>query len=140
VKRATIRFYFDADILGLAKILANLRYDITYPGDPGAIVHKHQRPACPIQPRDHDTDWIPTAASAGWLIITRDANIRVHRAEINAVIENGPRLVALASQDANSKWKQLELAMTQWRAIEKQADLPGPFVHAAYRTTLTPIT
>lgn len=140
MKQATIRFYFDADILGLAKILANLRHDITYPGDPGAIVHKHQRSACPIQPRDRDTDWIPTAANAGWLIITRDANIRVHRAEINTVIANGARLVALASQDANSKWTQLELVMTQWRAIEKLADLPGPFVYAAYRTALTPIT
>ena len=39
------------------------------------------------------------AASAGW------------RAEINAVIENGARLVALAGQEANTKWNQLELVM-----------------------------
>jgi len=32
-------------------------------------------------------------------------------AEINAVIENGARLVALAGQDANTKWNQLELVM-----------------------------
>jgi hypothetical protein len=31
IKPATVRFYIDADILGLAKVLASLRADITYP-------------------------------------------------------------------------------------------------------------
>lgn len=139
MKNATVRFYFDADVLGLAKVLAGLRYDITYPGDPGAVIHKHQRSACPIRPTDHDIDWIPRVAKAGWLIITRDANIRVHKAEIDAVIDSGARLVALAGQDATNRWNQLELVMTRWRDIEKLAELPGPFVYAAYRTALTPI-
>jgi hypothetical protein len=30
-KPATVRFYFDADLLGLAKVLASLRNDITHP-------------------------------------------------------------------------------------------------------------
>jgi hypothetical protein len=33
-KPATVRFYFDADVLGLAKILVQVRADVTYPGDP----------------------------------------------------------------------------------------------------------
>jgi hypothetical protein len=45
----------------------------------------------------------------------------------------------LASQDATNNGNQLELVMTQWREIEKLADLPGPFVFAAYRTALTRI-
>jgi len=47
-KPAIVRFYFDADVLGLAKILVTLRSDVTYPGDPGGVVHRRARPACPI--------------------------------------------------------------------------------------------
>ena len=45
---ATVRFYLDADVLGLAKVLVQLRNDMTYPGDPGGVVHKRRRAACPV--------------------------------------------------------------------------------------------
>lgn len=35
LKPAQIRFYFDADTLGLAHTIVQLRRDVTYPGDPG---------------------------------------------------------------------------------------------------------
>jgi hypothetical protein len=45
-KPATIRFYFDADVLGLAHVVAGLRSDATYPGDPGAVIKRRDgRPA-----------------------------------------------------------------------------------------------
>jgi hypothetical protein len=60
-RAAQVRFYVDADVLGLGKLLAGLRNDLTYPGDPGAVIHKRQRPPCPIaNPDVLDTDWIPT--------------------------------------------------------------------------------
>jgi hypothetical protein len=34
LRAAQVRIYADADVLGLGKILAGLRNDITYPGDP----------------------------------------------------------------------------------------------------------
>ena len=34
LRAAQVRFYVDADILGLGKILGALRNDVTYPGDP----------------------------------------------------------------------------------------------------------
>jgi hypothetical protein len=65
-KPAIVRFYFDADILGLAKVVAALRPDVTYPGDQGGIVHRRARPACPITSTDiDDTVWIPTTAQHG---------------------------------------------------------------------------
>lgn len=74
---ARVRFYVDADVLGLAKVLVTLRSDVTFPGDPGGVVHKRERPPCPIgAPSAEDVDWIPQVAALGWLIITRDANIR----------------------------------------------------------------
>jgi len=46
-RAAQVRFYVDADILGLGKILGGLRNDITYPGDPGAVIHRrHRRSLC----------------------------------------------------------------------------------------------
>ena len=48
-KPAPVRFYIDADVLGLAKILVQIRPDVTYPGDPGGIVKGRRiRPPCPI--------------------------------------------------------------------------------------------
>jgi hypothetical protein len=59
---ATVRFYLDADVLGLAKLLVTIRSDVTYPGDPGGVVHRRQRPACPIINTDApDEIWIYTA-------------------------------------------------------------------------------
>jgi hypothetical protein len=88
LRAAQVRIYADADVLGLGKILAGLRNDITYPGDPGAVIHKRQRPPCPItNPDVLDTDWLPQVAARGWLIIRRDSMISQNRNEIAAVRE-----------------------------------------------------
>jgi hypothetical protein len=135
---ATIQFYLDADVLGLAKLLVQVRNDVTFPGDPGGgVVHRRQRPACPINDTNTpDTVWIPEVASRGWLIITRDSNIGVNRAEIAAVRDSGARMVALAGKEATGTWQQLEVLMNRWRSIEALRDEPGPFIYAATRTQL----
>ena len=63
-KPATIRFYVDADVLGFAKILVQMRSDVTYPGDPGGVVKGRKlRPPCPItNPGTPDRVWIPETA------------------------------------------------------------------------------
>lgn len=52
LRAAQVRIYIDADLLGLGKLLAGLRNDVTYPGDPGAVIHKRQRAPCPITSPD----------------------------------------------------------------------------------------
>jgi hypothetical protein len=137
---AAVRFYVDADLLGLAKLLAGLRVDVTYPGDRGAVIKRRHRPACPItSPRVSDTVWLPTVANAGWLIITRDRHIQDHRAEIAAVRDNAAKMVALAGADAVDTWAQLEIVMSNWRTIELLAEEPGPFIYTATRTSLRPV-
>jgi len=131
-KQAEVRFYFDEDLLGSAKIIAALRPDCTYPGDPGATIHRRHRSACPIAKGTKDTVWLPTVAKAGWVIVTRDLNIRSTPAELRAVKEHGARMVALA--DANNNWAQLELFMQRWRRIEELCTLPGPFIYQASRS------
>jgi hypothetical protein len=137
VKPAEVRFYIDADILGLGKLLAGIRSDVTYPGDPGAVIPKRIRPPCAITAVEtEDPVWIPTVSQQGLVIITRDSNIQQHSAEVAAVIDNDARMIALSSPDARNTWSQLEVVMTQWRKIEELAGLPGPFIYTAARTSL----
>ncbi|MFD2419366.1 PIN-like domain-containing protein [Amycolatopsis pigmentata] len=138
-KSATIRFSIDADLLGLARILAELRSDVTFPGDRGGIVFKKCRPPYPIQRGALDVEWLPEAARRQWLIITRDRNIQQHRREIAAVRESGARMIALVGADARTKFDQLEVVMCRWRDIEKCLGEPGPFTYQASRTRLTPV-
>lgn len=122
-------------------MIARLRSDVTYPGDPGGTVHKRERTACPITKTSTlDHDWIPIVAARGWLIITRDSRIQERRAELAAVRDNGARMVALAGRDATGTWAQLEVLMAQWRAIEALLDEPAPLVRSATRTSLRAVT
>jgi hypothetical protein len=140
VRPAEVRFYFDADVLGLAKVVAGLRNDATYPGDPGATIHRRARPACLISdPATPDRVWIPGVAGQGWLIITRDSRIQDHRAEVSAVREHGAKMVALTGRDARSTWQQLEVFMRQWRGIEDLAESSGPFIWRATRSGMSRI-
>ena len=140
MKPADVRFYLDADILGLGKLLGGLRSDITYPGDPGATIHKRTRPACAVTtPRTKDSVWIPIVSELGLLIVTRDRKIQQHSREVAAIVESQGRMIALSSSHAATVWGQLEVVRTQWHRIEELADLPGPFIYTATRTVLTKI-
>jgi hypothetical protein len=130
---ANVRFYFDEDVLGLAKVVAALRSEITYPGHPGDVVNKRVRPACVIASGVKDPLWIPVVANEGWLIVTRDSAIQRRRAEVAAVRNNGARMVALAGADAGGKWEQLEVLMINWRRIQTWAGEPGPFIYSVTR-------
>ena len=140
IRAAQVRFYVDADIRGLGLILGGLRNDLTFPADPGAVVHKRERPPCPITRTDVlDEEWIPLVAARGWLIISRDSKIMENQNEITAVREHRGKMVALNQQDARTKWGQLEVFMTRWRDIEPLTAEPGPFIWRASRTAMTPI-
>jgi len=140
-KLAAVRYYVDADVLGLAKILVQVRGDITYPGDLGATVRGGRvRPPCPITtPATLDQVWIPETARRGWLIITRDRHIQDHEAEVAAVRDHGARMIALAAKEATTTWHQLETVLCQWRSIERLSETPGPFIYTATRTALRPV-
>ena len=140
LRAARVCFYLDADILGLGKIPGDLRNDVTYPGDPRAVLHKRHRAPCSIASPDVlDTDWIPDVAARGWLIVTRDSMIIQNRNEIAAIPENNAKMAALNQRDAQTKWGQLEVFMTQWRHIEALTTERGPFIWRVSRTAMTSI-
>ena len=138
MRQASVHYYFDADVLGLGKVVAGLRPDATYPGDRGGVIRKRRRPPCAVASTDvDDVDWIPRVAADGMIAISRDAHISRRIAEVEAVVQHRARLVVLSSADARTVWDQLEVLMCQWRRIEQLADLPGPFIYRASRTRLT---
>lgn len=135
-----VAYYIDADLLGLAKVLAEIREDITYPGDPGGEVRKRHRPPCPIRtPATPDEEWIPLVASLGWSIITRDTKISRRPAELEAVQQHGAKVFALDGREATNLWTQLEVVMSQWRRIEERSTEAGPFVVSVMRSRLKDI-
>ena len=134
VNPADVRFYFDADILEVGEVLATVRPDMTYPGDPGATIHRRIRPACPVlHPSVKDPVWIPEVARRGWVILNRDRHIRDRRRQFDLVREHDARLVVLVGDEAIGTWAQLEVIMTQWRRIE--ALQAGPYIYTASRTS-----
>ncbi|BCI78386.1 hypothetical protein MTY66_00110 [Mycolicibacterium sp. TY66] len=136
MKNAEVRFYFDADILGLAHVVCRLRADCTYPADPGRTIKRHARPPCEIPQRAKDREWIPAVAERGWVAITRDADIQTHLSLLQLVKEYGLRLVTLSGKEAVAPWEQLEILMPHWRKIEEIHQRQGPMILGATRTSL----
>lgn len=135
-----VAYYIDADLLGLAKVLAAIREDITYPGDPGGEIRKRHRPPCPVTtPATPDETWIPLVASLGWSIITRDTKISRRPAELAAVRQYGAKVFALDGREADNLWAQIEIVMAQWRRIEQRSEVDGPFVVSVTRSRLRDI-
>lgn len=83
---------------------------------------------------------MPAVAAQGWLIITRDRKIQRRPAELAAVRDNAAKMVAIASEEKLDIWRELEVVMVQWRAIERLLERPGPFIYTATRTSLKPVT
>lgn len=135
-----VRFYVDANLLGLAHILADLRSDLTYPGDPGGTVKRRERAACPVEsPHLPDHEWLPVVGEQGWVVLTRDQRIERRPAERQAVIDYGVKLFAITSPEKLDKWRQLEIVMSRWRDLERLAEQPGPFIYRLTRTTISPL-
>ena len=65
-----------------------------------------------------------------------DRHILDRAPEIEAVRDSGARLVNLASDEAVTRFTQLEVVMCQWRRIESLLAGTGPFIYFATRTSL----
>lgn len=65
-----------------------------------------------------------------------DRHILDRAPEIEAVRDSGARLVNLASDEAVTRFAELEVVMCQWRRIESLLAETGPFIYFAARTSL----
>ncbi|HUP69824.1 MAG TPA: hypothetical protein VM142_08410 [Acidimicrobiales bacterium] len=128
----------DADTLGLAHVLVTIRGDVTYPGDQGGRFKRLDRPPCPItRTRTPDHEWLPVVARHGWLVITRDQNLRNKTVEISTIIRHGAKVVTIVNARTPKGveppkldvFRQLRIVMTHWHELEGLLDIPGPFIY-----------
>lgn len=131
-----IRFYVDADLLDVGKALVQVRYDVTYPGDPGD--RNRGRPPCPIvSSATPDHIWIPEVASRRWVVIQRDRRMRARIGERDAILAHGLRVVYLRVRKDPSGWRQLELVVRRWELIQLVTSMTGPRTFRASHSNWT---
>lgn len=134
------RYYVDADILGLARLLIEVRPDVTFPGDDGRRRRFADLPPCPItDTATIDHRWIPTVAQAGLAIITRDRHIQSRSSEVDAIVASSARMFTITAREQLTVWGQLEIVCCRWRDIERLTDKPGPFIYRITRTACPPV-
>ena len=114
-----MRFFVDADLLGVGMALAQLRKDVTYPGHPAAegIVQDTTDPV-----------WLPIVGGKGWIAITKDRHIRSRPGEILAVYQAAVRLVVITGNRRMNSFDRMRLLLRHWDEIEDLDTLPGPWI------------
>ncbi len=139
---ARIRYYVDADILGLAKLLVQIRTDVTYPADPGGPGRdKRLRPPCPVTtPKTPDEEWLPIVATAGWIAITKDSAIGGTPRLRDLANRYDARLIAIAARGKMRTWGHLVVITSMWDRMDDLLDVPGPWMYRATRGRLTRVS
>lgn len=129
MKSRKAQWYFDADPIGVGRVLAAAGVHVTWPGDDGTRGGRPHLPASPIDRTDIGDDvWIGAVTRAGMSIITRDRRIATRTSEVDAVIASRARVFALTVTADNDLWSLVRLVAIRWPGIERRALVPGPFI------------
>ena len=97
-------FFMDENLLGMGKLLVRSgRRDILYPGHAGL-------PEIPLG--TPDLDWMPTVATRGLVVMTRERRIRTRPVELSAYRAHGIRSVRIGSKRDLSPRDQVEMFIT----------------------------
>lgn len=89
------RYFIDENLLGIGRLLAQVREDIVFPGHPDL-------PEIPLQ--TPDLDWLPLVGSFGWPVIMRDKRIliRTRRPERQALVDNNVKAFCRQKSSADA--------------------------------------
>ena len=120
-----LRWFVDENSLGVAKALAYVRGDITWPGASGG----------PVPGGAADTAWLPIVGQAGLVVLTRDKRIRSRPLERQALLDHGVRACFLTSGGTLDLFSQLRLWLRYWDDIETLVtEQPAPWLASVTRT------
>jgi hypothetical protein len=122
-------WFIDENLLGVAKALAILRDDVTFPG----------RPGCPIARHCRDEDWLQEVGDRGWNVIMRDKNIRKRKPEMDQLIRHGVKAFCLTTSGNLNKWDIATVLVPQWAEMTRIGEGSGPFLYAVTRGGLREI-
>ncbi|BBG00345.1 MULTISPECIES: PIN-like domain-containing protein [Pseudonocardia] len=119
------RWFVDENSLGVAKALAYVRGDITWPGAPDG----------PVPAGAADTAWLPIVGRAGLVVLTRDKRIRSRPLERQTLLDHGVRACFLTSGGSLDLFSQLRLWLRYWDDIESLViEQPAPWLASVTRT------
>ena len=119
------RWFVDENSVGVAKALAYVRGDVTWPGAPGG----------PVAAGAADTVWLPVVGRLGLVVLTRDKRIRHRPLERQALLDHGVRACFLTSGGSLDLFAQLRLWLRSWDEIEVLVkDRPAPWLASVNRT------
>ena len=128
-----LRFFVDESLMGIGKALAYARKGVVHAGHslmPGA-------PTGAL-----DTEWIPTVAAAGLVVIGRDRKIRTRSAELARLRQHGLRVFYVAGKRDLSSWDYLVRLVHRWDDIEEKLATrgPGPWFFPVHETKISEVT
>lgn len=107
----------DESALGLGKLLAGIRDDVTFAGH-------LDLPEIPLG--TIDVVWMPIVAARGWVAIRRDRRIQTRPLEVRVFSEVGLRTVWLGGKKDMRSYQQLDLVIRHWQALEDRREELGP--------------
>ena len=113
------RIFFDASVIGAAKLLEANDPRIVYPGHPAWLYDQDEA----------DEVWLPLVGGDHWLTILRDRKVRFRPAEKAALVQNRVRAINVATLANLNPQATVELLETNWVAIEETLNHPPAFYH-----------
>lgn len=114
-----VRIFFDASLIGAAKMLEPTDDRIVYPG----------HPAWPYDQDEADEVWLPIVGGEDWLTLVRDRKIRYRNAERSALVDNRVRAVNVATKANLNVQETVDLLHNNWENIEETLVSPPAFYH-----------
>jgi len=103
------RFFFDASLLGVARIMAQSHDRITYPG----------HPEWPFDQDEDDETWLQLVGDRGWCAIFRDKRIRYRTTERAALERHRARAVVIATKQNLTIEGNVALPERFWGDVEQ---------------------
>jgi hypothetical protein len=108
----------------IAEALKKISNDVAYLYDvfpPGGRTRPRPTP---------DPVWLARAGQEGWLVVTRDHNIRYRPGERRAILEYGVGAFVLAHKAALPKWPYFKLLVATLDEMERRFEsTPRPFLY-----------
>lgn len=90
----------------------------------------------PDDPKIQDSDWIPEVAGRGWVILTKDKNIRRLQVEVQALQQAKARYVCLSSANMTGD-AQVDCLLHHWKTIDSVVgSKPAPLIVTVTRANV----
>jgi hypothetical protein len=75
-----------------------------------------------------DVEWLPAIGERGWILLTKDKDIRRRPLEIEAILNAGVRAFVLTATELRRE-EQSEILLKAMPKIQRICRRPGPFIY-----------